>query len=62
VRLVERVAIGTDTIKIMSSPETSQPRKVQDGRIFNAVRFGGQVKALVQEIAGTKTVVGLEKE
>jgi hypothetical protein len=59
--MVESVDEGNDTIEIRTSPETSQLFKVQDGLIFNAVRFGDQVKISVQEIAGAKTIVGLEK-
>ena len=58
---VESVDEGNDTIRIRLSGETSVPLKVQDGLIFNAVRFGDQVKVLVREIAGAKTIVGLEK-
>jgi hypothetical protein len=60
--MVDGVDEGNGTIKLRLSPETSQPLKVQDGLIFNAVRFGDQVRVLVQEIAGTKTIVGLERE
>jgi hypothetical protein len=59
--IVDGVDEANDTIKIGASPETSQLLKVQDGLIFNAVRFGDQVTVLVQEIAGAKTIVGLEK-
>jgi hypothetical protein len=58
---VESVDEAHDTIKIRLTPETSLALKVQDGLIFNAVRFGDQVKVLVREIAGAKTIVGLEK-
>jgi hypothetical protein len=58
---VESVDEAHDTIRIRLSPETSLALKVQDGLIFNAVRFGDQVKVLVREIAGAKTIVGLEK-
>ena len=51
-----------DRIKIRLSPETSELLKVQDGLIFNAVRFGDQVKVLVQDIAGERTIVDLERQ
>ena len=59
--IIDSVDEANDTIKIRSSPETSELLKVQDGLIFNAVRFGDRVKVLVQDIAGEKTIVGLEK-
>jgi hypothetical protein len=33
--------------------------KVQDGLIFNAVRYGDQVEITVESIEGAKTIVGL---
>jgi hypothetical protein len=59
---IDSVDEGNDTIKIRLSSGTSQPFRVQDGLIFNAVRFGDQVEVSVQEIAGVKTVVGIEKK
>jgi len=53
---------GSDTIKLRLSPETTQQFKVQDGLVFNAVRFGDQVEVSVQDIAGAKTIVGLKKQ
>ncbi|WP_407181147.1 hypothetical protein [Bradyrhizobium sp. STM 3562] len=60
--IVDGIDEANDTIKIRLSPETSQMLKVQDGLIFNAVRFGDQVKVLVQDIDGEKTIVGLERK
>ena len=59
---IESVDEGNDTIKMRLSSGASQPLKVEDGLIFNAVRFGDQVEVSVQEIAGVKTVVGIEKK
>ena len=59
---VDSVDEANDRIKIRLSPETSELLKVQDGLIFNAVRFGDQVKVLVQDIAGEKTIVDLERQ
>jgi hypothetical protein len=36
--------------------------RAQDGLIFNSVRYGDAVEVTVQNIAGSKTVVGLTKE
>jgi hypothetical protein len=36
--------------------------KVQDGLLFNAVRYGDQVDITVQNITGAMTIVGLRKE
>jgi Cu/Ag efflux protein CusF len=33
--------------------------KVQDGLIFNAVRYGDQVEITVESIEGAATIVGL---
>jgi hypothetical protein len=59
--IVDSVDEASDTIKIRLSPETSELLKVQDGLIFNAVRFGDQVEVWVQDIAGEKTIVGLQR-
>jgi protein-tyrosine-phosphatase len=36
--------------------------KVQDGLVFNAVRFGDQVEVTVENIDGARTIVALQKE
>jgi hypothetical protein len=59
---IDSVDERNDTIKIRFSSGTSQPLKVQDGLIFNAVRFGDLVEVSVQDIAGVKTIVGIEKK
>jgi hypothetical protein len=59
--MVDSVDERNDTIMIRLSSGASQPLKVQDGLIFNGVRFGDQVEVSVQDIAGVKTIVGLEK-
>jgi hypothetical protein len=51
-----------DTIKIRLSTETVEQLRVQDGLIFNSVRYGDPVEVTVQNIAGSKTIVGLTKE
>lgn len=48
----------SDSISIRSSPETTEQFRVQDGLIFDAVRFGDLVEVSVQNIDGVKTVVG----
>jgi Cu/Ag efflux protein CusF len=35
--------------------------KVQDGLIFNAVRYGGEVEFIVKTIKGARTIVALRK-
>jgi hypothetical protein len=59
---VDSVDEGNDTIKLRLSSDSTQLFKVQDGLIFNAVRFGDQVKVTVQDIAGAKTIIDLSKE
>jgi hypothetical protein len=60
--VVDSIDEGTDTVKIRLSPETIEQLRVQDGLIFNAIRYGDQVEVTVQTIAGARTVVGLVKE
>jgi hypothetical protein len=59
--IVDSIDEANDTIKIGLSPQTSELLKVPDGLIFDAVRFGDQVEVRVQDIAGEKTIVGLER-
>ena len=59
---IDSVDEGNGTIKIRLSSGASQPLKVEDGLIFNAVRLGDQVEVSVQDIAGVKTIVGIEKK
>jgi hypothetical protein len=35
---------------------------VQDGLLFNAVRYGDQVEVTVEDINGATTIVGLMKD
>jgi hypothetical protein len=42
--------------------ETTEDFKVQDGLIFNAVRFGDSVVFTVAIIGGVKTITVLTKE
>jgi hypothetical protein len=60
--VVESIDQGNDTIKIRLSPETIELLRVQDGLVFNAVRYGDEVEVTIQIIAGAKTIVGLVKE
>jgi hypothetical protein len=60
--IVDRVDQGNDTITLLLPSEAKEQFKVQDGLIFNAIRFGDAVEISVQKIAGTKTIVGLSKE
>ncbi|WP_429024369.1 hypothetical protein [Bradyrhizobium sp. I1.14.4] len=60
--VVDSVDEGSDTLLIRLSPGGTEPFKVQDGLIFNAVRFGDPVEISVQNISGFRTIVGLTKE
>jgi hypothetical protein len=51
-----------DTIKIRRSAGTTEELKVQDGLLFNAVRYGDPVEVTVENINGAKTIVGLTGE
>lgn len=60
--IVNSVDQGNDTIEIRLSPDKMERFKVQDGLLFNAVRYGDQVDITVQNITGAMTIVGLRKE
>ena len=60
--IIESIDEGSDTITLRLSPETTQQFRVQDGLLFNAVRFGDPVEITVQDIAGAKTIVELKRE
>jgi hypothetical protein len=60
--VVDRVDQGNDTITLRLPSDAKEQFKVQDGLIFNAVRFGDAVEVSVQKISGTRTIVGLSKE
>jgi Cu/Ag efflux protein CusF len=60
--VVQSIDERNDTITLRLSPEKTQQFRVQDGLLFNAVGFGDHVEITVQDIAGAKTIVGLEKE
>jgi hypothetical protein len=49
-------------IQSPSKGETTEDFKVQDGLIFNAIRFGDSVAFTVETIKGAKTITGLTKE
>jgi hypothetical protein len=51
-----------DRITVRLSADATTDLKVQDGLLFNAVRYGDQVEVTVEDINGTKTIVGLMKE
>jgi hypothetical protein len=60
--VVDSVDERNDTIKIRLFTETVEHLRVQDGLLFNSVRFGDQVEVMVQNTARSKTIVGLRKE
>ena len=52
-----------DTLTIqIASTGTPSDFKVQDGLLFNAVRYGDPVEITVETIGGAKTITGLKKE
>jgi len=57
--IVASIDQSRDTIIIRLSSGRTEQFKVQDGLIFNAVRYGDQVEVSVQTIAGTKTIISL---
>lgn len=59
---VDSIDESSDTIKVRLSEDKIEQFRVQDGLIFNAVRYGDQVELTVQTIAGVKTIVDLVRE
>jgi len=52
-----------DTLTIqLSSTGTSGDFKVQDGLLFNSVRYGDPVEITVETIDGARTITGLKKK
>jgi hypothetical protein len=51
-----------DRITIRLKSGTITNFKVQDGLIFNAVRYGDQVGIIVENIGGARTVIGLTED
>lgn len=60
--VVDRVDQRNDALLIRLAPDRIESFKVQDGLIFNAVRFGDPVEIAVRNIAGFRTIVGLSKQ
>ncbi|WP_244521939.1 hypothetical protein [Bradyrhizobium embrapense] len=60
--VVDSVDERNDTLLIRLPAGRTEPFKVQDGLIFNAVRFGDPVEISVQAISGFPTIVGLTKQ
>ena len=60
--VVDCVDERNDTLLIRLAAGRTEPFRVQDGLIFNAVRFGDPVEISVQTISGFPTIVGLTKE
>ena len=60
--VVDSVDQSSDTIKVRLSADRVEEFRVQDGLIFNAVRYGDQVELTVQMVGGAKTIVDLVRE
>jgi Cu/Ag efflux protein CusF len=60
--VIDSVDQGHDTLKVRLSTDTTEEFKVQDGLIFNSVRYGDPVELTVERIGGARTIVGLRKE
>ena len=60
--MVASIDQGNDYLEIGLSSDKTEWFKVQDGLLFDVVRYGDQVEITVQNIAGAKTIVGLRKE
>jgi len=57
--VVESVDQRSDAIRLRLSSGTAEQFKVQDGLMFDAVRFGDAVEVLVQSVDGLRTIVSL---
>jgi hypothetical protein len=57
---VTNVDQQSDTISVRVSPRATEQFRVQDGLLFDAVRFGDVVDVSVQNIDGVRTIIGLE--
>jgi Cu/Ag efflux protein CusF len=51
-----------DRITIQLASSATAELRVRDGLLFNAVRYGDEVEIVVEDIGGTKTIVGLTKQ
>ena len=60
--VIDSVDQGDDTVSLRLSPQTTEQFRVQDGFVFNSVRYGDEVEVTVQDISGAKTIVGLKKQ
>jgi Cu/Ag efflux protein CusF len=60
--VVTAVDESDDRITIRLKSGTITNFKVQDGLIFNAVRYGDQVGIIVENIGGARTVIGLTED
>jgi Low molecular weight phosphotyrosine protein phosphatase len=50
-----------DMITLQLAPDSAADLRVQDGLVFNSVRYGDQVEVTVESIDGVKTILGLTK-
>jgi hypothetical protein len=57
--MITAVDESNDRITVRLASGDVADFKVQDGLIFNAVRYGDQVEITVESIEGAKTIVGL---
>jgi hypothetical protein len=60
--IVAGVNQRNDTIAIQLAQDETESFRVQDGLLFDSVRYGDEVEITVQNIAGAKTIVGLRNE
>jgi hypothetical protein len=60
--MIAAVDERNDRISLRLPTDVNEDLKVQDGLVFNSVRFGDQVEVTVESIDGAKTIVGLKKE
>jgi hypothetical protein len=60
--VIAAVDESNDRITVRLTSGAIADFKVQDGLIFNAIRYGDQIEIMVEKIGGANTIVGLTEE
>jgi protein-tyrosine-phosphatase len=60
--MVTNIDERNDRITLRVSADASRDFKVQDGLLFDSVRYGDRVEVIVENVAGAATIVELKEE
>jgi hypothetical protein len=60
--MVTAIDERNDRISLRLPTDVGEDFRVQDGLVFNSVRFGDQVEVTVESIDGARTIVELKKQ